>query len=239
MRLTRALAVALASVLMFAGTLLGSAGPAGAATFNTTISFTTTGTYDGTNNYDDSYRIYAEVTGADGKKVYKGSVTVYARPIGGTTWTPLLTNDSAYIIDSVDLEESFEYYAAYSGYTAQRDSENTYTASQTAPVAVNVLRGTKYIQVSPRKVCIQVGPLSAPYKNKPIHHYYKVGKSKKWKKSSYTPRTNKKSQYCYKVKKSGKPPKKLKTPKGPKLKASKTVYVKSGGMKKYVEKYKY
>ncbi len=237
MRMSRAFAVMLAAVLMAVASLAGAVAPASATTTkNTTITFEPQSSP--TTGYGDYYGLYADVYEAGTtKQVFKGVLNVYRRPIGGTTWTPVKANATAYFIEGFQLEDSFEYYADYSGYTAKTAYEDNYVKSTSPVFTVNVTRGVKYIQKSAKKFCGQVGPLSAPYKNKPIYHYYKVGKSKKWKRG-YTEHTNKKSQFCYKVSKSGKR-KHVKTPKGPKLKASKTVYVKSGGMKKHVEIYNY
>lgn len=230
MRMSRAFAVVVTAVLIAVAGLAGATGPASAkATKTTEIRFESpaaTGT-----GYGDYYSIYAYVYEAGtSTKVYAGGLTLNSRPIGGTTWTPLASNTSAYVIEGFQLSESFEYQAVYAGGTS---GSNTYTPATSPVFTVNVQRGIKYIEKSPKKVCAEVGPLSAPYKNKPVTTSYKVAKKKGWQKG-YTFRTNKKSQHCYKVTKT-KAPKGVKVPKGPKLKASKTVFVKSGGMKKYVD----
>ncbi len=230
MRMSRAFAVVVAAVLMAVAGLTGATSPASAkATKTTEIRFESpaaTGT-----GYGDYYSIYAYVYEAGtSTKVYAGGLTLNSRPIGGTTWTPLASNTSAYVIEGFQLSESFEYQAVYAGGTS---GSNTYTPATSPVFTVNVQRGIKYIEKSAKKFCAEVGPLSAPYKNKPVTTYYKVAKKKGWQKG-YTFRTNKKSQHCYKVTKS-KTPKGVKVPKGPKLKASKTVFVKAGGMKKYVD----
>jgi len=225
MRITRAFAVLVAALLMAAGTLVGANSPASAAT-PITVKFEAPA-YATSTGYGDYYGLYAYAYKADGTKAYgDGTMTVYTKPIGSGTWTPLYSNSGSYLIEGFELAESAEYKAVYSG-------DKTYAAAESAVLTINVHRGIKYIGKSPRKVCAQVGPLSAPYKNKPVTTYYKIGKKKGWQKG-WTFRTNKKSQHCYKITKT-KAPKGVKVPKGPKLKASKTVFVKSGGMKKYVD----
>lgn len=233
MRMSRAFAVVVAAVLMAAASLAGAITPASATVVkNTEIRFESPAT--NTTGYGDYYSIYAYVYEAGtSTKVYDGSLTLNTRPIGGTTWTPLEVNTSSWVIKGIELSESFEYQAVYSGYTAKASYEDTYVKTTSPVFTVNVHRGIKYIQKSAKKFCAEVGPLSAPYKNKPVTTSYKVGKKKGWQKG-WTFRTNNKSQHCYKITKT-KAPKGVKVPKGPKLKASKTVFVKSGGMKKYVD----
>lgn len=235
MRLSRALALMVATVVMAAGALVGGTGsPASAATINTVVKFEPP-TYSGT-GYGDYYGLYAKVYRSDGvTPVYGGNLTVYTRPLGGSAWTTLYTNDSAYVIEGFQLAESAEYKAVYSGYTAGTD---TYSAATSTVLTINVKRGYKFIQKSKRKACLEVGPLSAPYKNKPVTTSYKVGKVKKWR-NSWTFRTNKKSQYCFKLAKKSSTPKNVKVPKGPKVKAVRTKYKKSGGMGKYTAITKY
>lgn len=238
MRMSRAFAVMLAAVLMAVASLAGAVSPASAVGTPKTTEVRFDASSNNSTGYGDSYVINADVFVAGTQEsVTYGTATLNTRPIGATAWTPLKTTTYASVFEFIDLAESFEYQVVYNGYTATNQYQNSYTASASPIVRVDVTRGVKYIQKSAKKWCGQVGPLSAPYKNKPIFHFYKIGKSKKWKKG-YTVRTNKKSQYCYKVTKTGKM-KKVKVPKGPKLKASKTVYVKSGGMKKHVEIYKF
>ncbi|WP_408897222.1 hypothetical protein ACJ5H2_20165 [Nocardioides sp. R1-1] len=231
--MSRAFAVAVAAVLMAAASLFGAAGPASAVVVkNTEVRFDpSTSTSTG---YGDYYSLYAYAYEAGtNTKVYRGGLTLNTRPIGGTTWTPLVSNTSAYVIEGIELSESFEYQAVYAGSKATTSTGTTYNPSVSPVFTVTVNRGIKYIEKGPRKICAQVGPLSAPYKNKPVTTSYKIGKKKGWR-NSWTFRTNKKSMHCYKITKT-KAPKNVKVPKGPKLRASKTVFVKSGGMKKYVD----
>lgn len=224
MRMSRAFAVVVAAVLMAAASLFGASSPASAATPVTVRFEAPTSTSTG---YGDYYGLYAYAYKADGTKAYGGgTMTVYTKPVGTGSWAPLFTDNGSYAIEGIELTESAEYKAVYSG-------DKTYAAAESPVLTIDVHRGIKYIEKSPRKICAQVGPLSAPYKNKPVTTSYKIGNKKGWR-NSWTFRTNKLSMHCYKITKT-KAPKNVTVPKGPKLKASKTVFVKSGGMKKYVD----
>lgn len=232
MRLSRALALMVATVVMAAGALVGGTGSPAAAATATVVKFDPQ-SYSGDTNYGDYFGLYAYVYEADGvTKVYSdGTLTVNTRPIGTSTWKPLFTNDSSYVIEGFQLSESAEYQAVYSG-------SATYAPASSDVFTIKVKRGYKFIQKSKRKACLEVGPLSAPYKNKPVTTSYKVGKVKKWR-NDWTFRTNKKSQYCFKLAKKSPTPKNVKVPKGPKVKAVRTKYKKSGGMGKYTDVTKY
>ncbi len=232
MKLTRALAAVSAAVVLGAGSLVAG-GPAAATVTKATTTTLVLNSYSGSTGYGDYVSLDADVAATDGSTVYQGTVTIKSRPIGGTTWTDIYTSPYAGAIHGFELSESAEYQAVYNGYTATSTYQDTYTASASPIVTVNVERGYRYVEVSSKKGCYEVGPLSAPYKKKPVTVSYKYGKSKKFR-SSYTWRTDNKSRYCFKLTKT-KAPKKAPKIKGPKLKAVKTVFVKSGGMDKHVD----
>jgi hypothetical protein len=205
--------------------------PAQAAT-TPTVSVTVTDYSNPTHpRYGDYVSVNAEVRNAAGESVYAGSVQLQMAPVGSTAWTNVGDGTSTYAYYSIDsLTSPVQFQAVYSGGTGGYPAV-TYSPATSAAVAITSIdRGTAVAKQTKKKICYQVGP--APYKNKPIKYYAKIGKSKKWR-AVGSVRTNKKSQYCYKITHT-----KVKTPvkyKGPKLKAFKTVYVKTGGMKKSVQ----
>ena len=239
MRHIRSLATTAAISLIVVGATVGANDTAAAAGAPKAVTIVVTPSeYSGT-GYGDTTSFSVDVVEAanPAADVFRGGVTVLKRYVGSNDWVTVDTSDYAGAYFYEENTESAEYKVAYSGYTAKNNYEESYQPAESAPLTVNVTRGTKYIEVSPKKACIQVGPLSAPYKHKPVKTYYKIGKSKKWK-FGYSYKTDKKSRYCFKVKKYKKQTKKV-TKKGPKLKATKTVYVKSGGMGKYVDIYNF
>ncbi|MFT4289229.1 hypothetical protein [Nocardioides sp.] len=237
LRHIRSLAATAAVALVAAGSTMGLAGTAGAAASPKAVTVVVTPSEYSSTDYGSSTSFSVDVVEAanPATSVLRGTVTVYKRYAGSTDWVSVSTSTYAGTYFYEENTESAEYKVTYSGYTATSSYQSSYQAAESAPVTVNVTRGTKYIEINSKKACLQVGPLSAPYKNKPVTTYYKAGKSKKWK-LAYSYKTDKKSRYCFKVKKYTKQTKKV-SKKGPKLKATKTVYVKSGGMGKYADVY--
>lgn len=234
MKLTRVLAALAAASVLSAGTLVAG-GPATATVTKATTTTLVLNNYSGSTGYGDFVSLDADTKNTDGTSVDGGTVTILTRPIGGTTWTTLATGTYGSAWHSFELSESAEYQAVYGGFTAPAGSTylDNSTASSSPIVTVNVTRGHKFIEVSSKKGCYEVGPLSAPYKNKPVKTVYKIGK----KTTSFTWRTDKKSRYCFKLTKT-KAPKKAPKVKAPKIKSIKTIYVKSGGMGKHVDVWK-
>lgn len=174
----------------------------------------------------------------NGYYVNAGTLQIQSAPAGSSAWKTVATTNTSYGYYAVEsLRSATQFRAVFSNgsgtYYPPSGSSTavTYPTATSNTVAISSLdRGTAVVKQTSKKVCYQVGP--APYKNKPVKYYVRLGKSKKWRYDGSI-RTNKKSQYCFKMKHT-----KVKTKtkyKGPKVKALKTVYVKSGGMKKSVE----
>lgn len=236
--------VAAAGVLALASGLAVTTGPAHAAT--ATVQTTTTVTVkdysaDGSKiHYGDYLSVNATAVGADGKNPIYGTMSIQTAPLGSSTWTTVATESFPSAYYSIDgIRSGLQVRAVYSGTAGDPDFDATYdtpyAGSTSAVYSTGSLgRGEAVASQTKHKVCYRVGP--AAYKNKPITYYVKLGKSKKWRFDGVI-RTNKKSEYCYKIHKT-KVKKHVKY-KGPKIKAFKTVYVASGGMKKEVQITKY
>lgn len=236
MKLVRRLAAVAGALALGSGVVM-TGGAAHAATPTPTITFKVEDFSNPTHpRYGDYVDVSADVDISDPAYfVEGGSLVIQAAPVGSSAWTTVDTGTTfaSYSIDGIKAPTQFR--AVFTNGTGSYDNGTDFVdvtfPSASASGAIGSLdRGDALAKQTKHKVCYQVGP--APYKNKPIKYYEKLGKSKKWKYAGTT-RTNKKSQYCYKISH-----KKVKSPKtkykGPKLKAFKTVYVKSGGMKKSV-----
>ncbi|WGL50571.1 hypothetical protein P5P86_11415 [Nocardioides sp. BP30] len=238
MKLVRRLAAGVGVLALGAG-LAVATGPAHAATTaQAKITFKVQDYSNPTHpRYGDYVSVTAEVDGPSADYyVEAGTVQIQAAPAGSSAWKTVASN-SSYAYYSESIKAATQFRAVFSNgsgtyYPPSGDpTPVTYPTTTSSTVAISSLdRGTALVKETKKQVCYQVGP--AAYKNKPIKYYVRLGKSKKWHYDGAI-RTNKKSQYCYKIKHT-----KVKTKtkyKGPKVKAFKTVYVKSGGMKKSVE----
>lgn len=229
MKLVRRLAAAAGALALSTG-LASVTAPAQAAT-TPTVTIKVTDYSNPTHpRYGDYVSVTAEASGPTSSDyISTGSLQIQMAPLGSSAWRNVGTAGTSYAYYSVDgLTSKVQFRAVFGGGTGGYPTV-TYSAANSTVAAISSLdRGEKLAKQTKHKACYRVGP--APYKNKPIKYYVKVGKSKKWRFSGVT-RTNKKSQYCFKLshKKT-----KIKKYKGPKVKAYKTVYVKSGGMKKSV-----
>lgn len=231
MKLTRRLGAAAIALAVGTGLVLAM-GPADAApkpAVATATALTVDTQYTGfPKHYGDSIFLNVTVTGADGTSPYQGTITIFERPVGSSTWTPMTSQDGFAYLDTT-LKSPVEFYASYAGHPASDSYDTPYGASQSTVLTFGkVGRGELLVKDTKKKVCYRVGPKA--YKNKPVTHYYRIGKKKKWH-FAYSERTNKKSQICWKPVKLKKA-KHVKKTKGPKITAEKTVYVKTGGMKK-------
>jgi len=237
MKLARRLAAA-AGVLALSSGMAVVAGPAHAATA-AKVTITINDKAPGTKvTYGDIY-LDANVDGPNSNYfVDSGTLTLQVSYNKGKAWSTVATSTDGFAYGSVNGNgKTLEVRAVYGGGSGYDPNDNTVTfspASATTGV-MKVQRGEAVAKETKHKVCYKVGPTA--YKNKPIYHYVRIGKSKKWRRS-YTEHTNKKSEICYKIKHTKVKVKHVKY-KGPKVKAEKTVYVKSGGMKKSVQITKY
>jgi hypothetical protein len=239
MLLTRRLGAAAVALAVGAGLALTMSPTAQAATkpaVATTTTVKVDTTYTGVpKHYGDTVFLDVQVTGADGQAYLDGTVKLYECPVGTTTGCKLLDTGDGFVSTYLDLKKPVQFYADYLGaqtspyFDPQYDTPYSPSTSSATPVVLSkVGRGELLVKNTKKKVCYKVGP--KPYKNKPVYHYYRIGKKKKWH-FGYTEHTNKKSQICWKPVKLKKV-KHVKKTKGPKITAEKTVYVKSGGMKK-------
>lgn len=239
MKLTRRLGAAAVALAVETGLVL-TTGPTAQAATKAPVATTTTVTVDTAytgfpKHYGDTVFLDVKVTGADGQAYLSGTVNLYQCPVGTTTGCSLLDTGDGFVSAYLQLKKPVQFYADYLGaqtspyYDPQYDTPYSPSSSSTRPVVLSkVGRGELLVKNTKKKVCYQVGPKA--YKNKPIYHYYRIGKKKQWHRS-YTEHTNKLSQVCWKPVKLKKV-KHVKKTKGPKITAEKTVYVKSGGMKK-------
>lgn len=228
-------ALALTTGLAMATTPAHAATTAPAPTLNFTVENFSHPTHP---RYGDYISVHAEVEAPTSGEYFieSGTVSIQVAPVGSQAWTTVASDSTFayYTVEGIKAPEQFR--AVFSGgsgtyYPPSGDSTTvTYPAVTSNTVAISSLdRGEAVAKQTAHKVCYKIGP--APYKNKPILYYAKVGKSKKWRFDGSV-RTNKKSEYCFKIRHT-KVKKHVKY-KGPKIKAFKTVYVKSGGMKKSV-----
>lgn len=237
MKLTRRFGAAVAALALGAGVSAVST-PAHAAT-PTTVKLTVQD-IDGTKKveYGDYIEVTAEPTDATGAEIdAEGTVTLYASPHGKNQWTAVSSSSYDVYYDLEGIKKRTDFKATFSGGTGYdaNDNQVSYAPSTSAVVATGkVGRGQLVTKDTKKKICVKVGP--KPYKNKPIYYYSKVGKQKSFH-LDFVEHTNSKSMICTKLKKYKKT--KSKPVKGPKHGKDKTVYVKTGGMKKttYITKW--
>lgn len=234
MLLTRRLGAATVALAVGAGLAL-TMSPADAAAPQGTVTTITVQDFESANlakaHYGDYISVDADVAATGGGDVLDGTVEIQTAPVGSSAWTTVASSDgfAYYSIDG--LKQPIQFRAVYLGGPGYDAAYNdvTFAGSTSTTVAISkVGRGEALVKDTKKKVCYKVGP--KPYKNKPVYHYYRIGKKKAWHRS-YTEHTNKKSEICWKPVKL-KHVKHIKKTKGPKITAEKTVYVKSGGMKK-------
>jgi hypothetical protein len=175
MRFTRLVAgLTTAGLLGLAPVAISS--PADAATTYATVSSIAASAPQVTYG-DDDLSINGAVTTTAGGSVFYGSVALQVYSTKNPVWTTIQTDDTAgsYFFFDIKPDSNSLYKVVYSGITASNG--DVYTPSESAPVAVGVVR--KVVFKNPRSTLIK-GKVTPDYDRKPIKVQKKVGK--KWKK---------------------------------------------------------
>lgn len=229
MKIARRLTAA-AGVLALSSGLAVVAGPAQAEPERATTPVVTVKVKvygDRTNpRYGDFVSVVADAKGPAGQYLTGGSVQIQMAAAGSSAWRNVGDRSGTHTSYSLGaLTRPVQFRAIYSGGVSGHPAVDYAATGSATAVIGTVDRGRMLIRSTRKRVCYRVGP--APYKNKAVKHYVKLGASNKWRLAGVD-RTDKNSRYCYKV--------------GPgkasannrKVKARKTVYAKSGGMAKSV-----
>lgn len=127
--------------------------------------------------HGDEISLVGEVRASDGGSVYSttDTITLWAMPAGTTTWTAVTTVDGGgyFSIPNFTPAMNTAYKATYSGSTAATVYDDTYAASESAPLNIGVARKI----TSPQRGFVLKGTVSPDGARKKI--YIKVSKSQK------------------------------------------------------------
>lgn len=145
-------------------------------------------------SYGDEISFSGRVVASDTLGASDGSVSLQVYTPSNPVWTPVASYDGASFFSFYDVVPSSnaQYKVVYSGYAATTAYEDTYAASESAPINVGVSRSIKAKTPGLRVV----GKVTPSYAKSKVKVFRKVGKKYK---AFKTVKTNKKSKFSVKL----------------------------------------